>query len=131
MGRGGRVSAAEQERDVFVSYAHENADWVRILAGNLHQSGLELWFDEWDITGGVRLSQRLQDGLASSRAVVLVVSAAAVGKQWWQEEFAAAMAAVIGKTQRLVPVLRDDVTLPPFVASRVYVDFRRADSPDA
>ena len=65
---------------MFVSYAHENADWVRTLAGNLHQSGLEVWFDKWDITGGVRLSERLQEGLASSRAVVLVVSAAAVGQ---------------------------------------------------
>jgi hypothetical protein len=125
------LSTAAQRRDVFVSCAHENADWVRTLAGNLHQSGLEVWFDEWDITGEVRLSQRLQDGLASSRAVVLVVSAAAVGKQWWQEEFAATMAAVIAKTQRLVPVLLDKVTLPPFVAARVYVDFRRADTPDA
>ena len=50
------MSRAEQQRDVFVSYAHENADWVRALAGNLHQLGLEVWFDEWDIVGGVRLS---------------------------------------------------------------------------
>jgi len=59
-----------------------------------------VWFDEWDITAGVRLTQTLQDGLAASRAVVLVVSAAAIGKEWWQEEFNAAMAAVIGGSQR-------------------------------
>src|SRR4051794_38825475 len=119
------------QRDVFVSYAHENADWARPLAANLHESGLEVWFDEWDITAGARLTQTLQEGLASSRAVVLVVSAAAIGKEWWQEEFNAAMAAVIGGSQRLVPVLLDDVALPPFVAGRAYVDFRHVDSPDA
>jgi len=38
---------------------------------------------------------------------------------------------VIAKTQRLVPVLLDDVALPPFVAARVYVDFRRVNSDEA
>jgi hypothetical protein len=119
------------QRDVFVSYAAEDAEWVRILAGNLHASGLTVFFDEWDIAAGARLSQRLQDGLASSRAVVLVVSAAAVKKERWQEEFAAAMAAVTDQRQRLVPVLLDDIALPPFVAARQCADFRQIDSPDA
>jgi hypothetical protein len=120
-----------QRYDAFVSYAHENAEWVRALATNLHRHGLDVFFDEWDIVGGVRLAERLQEGLADSRTVVLVVSAAAVHKEWWKEEFAAAMAGVAAKQQRLVPVLLDDVPLPPFVASRVYVDFRHVDSPDA
>ena len=36
--------------DVFVSYGHEDAEWVRVLAGNLHRAGfdgcgnpLEVW----------------------------------------------------------------------------------------
>jgi hypothetical protein len=115
--------------DVFVSYAHENETWVRVLAENLHQAGLEVFFDQWDVVGGSRLSQRLQQGLESAGAVVLVVSRAAVGKPWWEEEFAAAMAGVVAGVQRLIPVLLDDVTLPPFVASRVWVDFRHLDAP--
>ncbi|MGH4023633.1 MAG: CHAT domain-containing protein, partial [Pseudonocardiaceae bacterium] len=79
--------------------------------------------------GGSLLSQRLQEGLAASNVVVLVVSRAAVGKPWWQEEFAAAMAGVVAGRQRLIPVLLDDVPLPPFVAGRVYVDFRHLDAP--
>ena len=116
---------------MFVSYAAEDAEWVRVLAGNLHACGLEVFFDEWDIAAGARLSQRLQEGLASSRAVVLVVSAAAVKTERWQEEFAAAMAAVTAQRQRLVPVLLDEVGLPPFVAARQCADFRHVDSPDA
>jgi TIR domain len=103
-----------QRWDVFVSYAHEDQAWV--LAENLHRAGREVFFDQWDVVGGNRLSQ--QD-LESAEAVVLVVSRAAVGKQWWQEEFAAAMAGVVAGVQRLIPVLLDDVALPPFVASRV------------
>jgi hypothetical protein len=36
--------------------------------------------------------------------------------------------AVVGK-QRIIPVLLKDAELPPFLAARVYVDFRNADGP--
>lgn len=114
--------------DVFVSYAHEDEAWVRVLAENLHRAGRDVFFDQWEVIGGSRLSERLQQGLESSEAVVLVVSRAAVDKPWWREEFAAAMAGAVAGVQWLIPVLRDDVALPPFVASRVWVDFRQLDS---
>jgi TIR domain/Domain of unknown function (DUF5753) len=97
----------------------------------LRFAGLDVFLDRWEVVGGSRLSQRLQQGLASADVVVLVVSAAAMGKQWWQEEFAAAMAGIVAGHQRLVPVLLDEVALPPFVAGRVYVDFRYVDAPAA
>jgi hypothetical protein len=71
----------------------------------------------------------VQEGLAAD-VVVLVVSAAAVRKPWWQEEFAGAMPAVVAGRQRLIPVLLDEVDVPPFAAGRVYIDFRYVDSPD-
>ncbi len=114
-----------QRWDVFVSYAHEDEQWVQVLADNLHRVGLEVFLDQWEVVGGSRLSQRLQQGLASAD---VVVSAAAVGKPCWQEEFAGAMAGVVAGVQRLVPVLVDEVPLPPFVAGRVYVDFRYVDA---
>jgi hypothetical protein len=120
-----------QRYDAFVSYAHRDATWVQVLAANLHRAGLEVFLDRWEITTGDRLAEQLQRGLARSRAVVLVVSSASVTRPWWQEEFAAAVTAAVDGGQRLVPVLLDDVRLPPFVASRVRVDFRHTDSPDA
>jgi tetratricopeptide (TPR) repeat protein len=117
--------------DAFVSYAHRDAAWVQVLADNLHRAGLDVFLDRWDITTGDRLAEQLQRGLVRSRAVVLVVSSASVTRPWWQEEFAAAVTAAVDGTQRVVPVLLDDVALPPFVASRVRVDFRHSDSPGA
>lgn len=34
--------------DVFVSYGHEDAEWVRVLAGNLHRAGFDVFLDEWE-----------------------------------------------------------------------------------
>ena len=53
------------------------------------------------------------------------------GRGWVNEEFAAAIEGSVRGRQRLIPVLFGEVELPPFVASRLYIDFRYADSPDA
>jgi hypothetical protein len=124
------MSGPGEHWDVFVSYAHDDAVWVQTLADNLHRAGLDVFLDAWEIVPGARLSQRLQEGLAVADVVVLVVSAAAVRKPWWQEEFAGAMPAVVAGRQRLIPVLLDEVDVPPFAAARVYIDFRYIDSPD-
>ena len=35
---------------------------VRVLADNLHRAGRDVFFDRWEVVGGNRLSQRLQQG---------------------------------------------------------------------
>jgi TIR domain len=73
----------------------------------------------------------LQQRLAVSESVVFVVSPGSVGRGWVNEEFAAAIAASVRGRQRVIPVLLGDVELPPFVAGRLYIDFRHTDSPEA
>ena len=78
---------------------------------------------------GDLLAARLQRGLARANCVVLVVSANSLGRGWVEEEYAAAVAGVVAGTLRLIPALLGDVPLSPFVASRLWVDFRAVTSP--
>jgi hypothetical protein len=77
--------------DVFISYARADQDWVRTLATNLHNLGLDIFFDEWEIGPGDVLVHRLDAGLLRSRTGVLVVSPAALARPWVQNEYAAMM----------------------------------------
>ncbi|MGW1966625.1 TIR domain-containing protein, partial [Streptomyces sp. NPDC001935] len=115
--------------DVFVSYAHEDKPWARKLAENLHRLGLDVWLDQWEIAGGELVASRLQDGLAKAGTVVAVVSRHWMDSGWCGEEFAATVTAAVERGQRLIPVLLGEVALPPFLASRLYVDFRHVASP--
>jgi tetratricopeptide (TPR) repeat protein len=117
--------------DAFVSYGHGDAEWVHALAGNLERLGLHAFLDVWELVAGDLIAVRLQQGLEAADAVVFVVSAESVGRGWVNEEFAAAIARAAAGRQRLIPVLAGEVALPAFVASRLYVDFRHADSPAA
>ena len=119
------------QRDVFISYAHADGDWVRTLAENLYQSGLEVFFDEWEMGPGDVLVHKIDQGILTSRNGVLVVSPTSLSRPWVQNEYAAMMNRVIeGKQQKLVPVLLKDAEMPPLLAARLWVDFRTADGPD-
>ncbi|MBT2417276.1 TIR domain-containing protein [Streptomyces sp. ISL-22] len=129
---GGAEAAAGAERfDVFFSYAYDDGDWPKTLAENLEALGLKVWFDRWELVAGQRVATRLQDGLAKADALVAVVSPKWIASEWCQEELSAALTASTDGLQRVIPVLWGEVaTVPPFIASRLFVDFRRVATPD-
>jgi hypothetical protein len=120
--------AEAKQFDAFVSYAHEDEPWAKTLAENLHRLGLEVWLDQWELVGGQWVASQLQDGLAKSETVVAVVTRHWVESRWCAEEFAATVTAAVERGQRLIPALLSEVALPPFIASRLYVDFRHVAS---
>lgn len=130
-----RVEFGDSERvgtsryDVLLSYAHVDREWALVLAQNLERLGLAVWLDQWELVSGQLVALRLQDGLANADVLVPVVSEWWVNAGWVGEEFAAAMAVSAGGPQRVIPVLLGDVALPPFLASRLYIDFRTTSSP--
>ncbi len=121
---------SDEIRDVFISYAHADVVWVRALAENLYQAGLEVFYDEWDIAPGDVLVHKLDEGILKSRNGVLIASHASMSRPYVQEEYAAMMTRAIAGEQRLIPVLLEDVEMPPLLASRVWVDFRNIGGPD-
>jgi tetratricopeptide (TPR) repeat protein len=115
--------------DTFVSYAHEDEPWAKILAENLVRLRLQVWLDQWELVGGQLMASRLQDGLAKADTVVTVVSRHWTESGWCGEEFASAVANSVAGRQRVIPVLLGEVEVPPFIASRLYFDFRHVASP--
>jgi TIR domain len=123
--------AEQAERfDVFVSYGHADTPWVDTLAENLHRADLHVFLDKWEITPGDVLVHQLERGLLHSRTGILVVSPTSVSRPWVRQEYAAMVSRAVAGSQRLIPVLLGDVELPPFAATRVWVDFRGADGPE-
>ncbi|HSG38310.1 MAG TPA: TIR domain-containing protein, partial [Thermoanaerobaculia bacterium] len=116
--------------DVFLSYARADAGQVRRLAENLHNAGLDVFFDEWEIGPGDVLVHRLDHGLLNSRNGVLCVTPTSLSRPWVLEEYAAMVTRAVDRKLRLIPVLLTDAELPPLLASRVWIDLRTADGPE-
>ncbi|MFJ8052524.1 CHAT domain-containing protein [Streptomyces luteogriseus] len=113
--------------DAFICSAPADKRWVRELAGGLTTFGLTLFLDELVITEGDVVIHRIDEGLKSSATGILVCSRAALQTPLVQDEYAAMVTrAQDGAVQRIVPVVIEDVELPPLLAHRGWVDFRRA-----
>lgn len=110
--------------DVFISYARADLGWVTILAENLNELGLRVFFDEWEVAAGDVVTHRLDKGLRESRNGMLVVSPASMTRPWVLEEYAALLTRAVANDLRLIPVLYADAELPSMLATRAWVDLR-------
>jgi tetratricopeptide (TPR) repeat protein len=110
---------------VFISYAHaDDAKWTAKLASDLEQDGFTVFFDRWDITAGDSLVQSLDEGLKSASAGLIIFSRATAESSWVAREYSALAQRMVTGDVRLIPVLRDDVPLPPILSTQVNADFR-------
>lgn len=79
-------------RDIFICHAGEDKDEiVRPMAEAFSQAGISCWYDEAEIRWGDSIVQKVNEGLATSRYVVVVFSPAFVQKNWPQRELNAVL----------------------------------------
>src|SRR5437773_2690820 len=102
--------------DVFLSHGSPDKPWVRSLRDELVKLGLKVFLDEQDLKPGEHWVPRLSDEVFQSRAMVLVLSAATPPERPWVKiEWTSFLAAHGPISGRLIPVLLDQVALPPFL----------------
>jgi hypothetical protein len=97
----------EGMRDIFICHAGEDKDEiVRPMVEAFSQAGISCWYDEAEIRWGDSIVQKVNEGLATSRFVVVVFSPAFVQKNWPQRELNAVLnqEATTGEV-KVLPVL--------------------------
>jgi hypothetical protein len=114
--------------DVFISYSHDDFDWVTEFAERLEREGFRVARDEVILKPGDVLVHAIEQAIRDSADGILVFSQASVASGWVQQEYAALMQRSIEDRMRFIPVVIDDVELPGFAATRYYADFRHATS---
>ena len=91
--------------DVLISHASEDKDdVVRPLAIALRESGLSVWYDEFELRIGDSLRRKIDKGLASSRFGVVVVSKAFFGRGWTEYELDGLVTRAVSGDQILLPI---------------------------
>jgi len=110
---------------VFISYSHENNDFVQKLATNLVRHNTHVWVDTWELNVGDSIVQRVQDAIKSASALLVVLSKASVASEWCKREFSAGLVRELEEKQVIVlPLLLEDCDIPIFLRDKLYADFR-------
>jgi hypothetical protein len=124
--------------DVFLSYNSADRAQVQRIAKKLKRAGLEPWLDKWALIPGGDWQKELARGLADSRACAVFLGTHHLG-DWEHQELGVALNRAAKDSKfRVFPVLLPGVpepfdanSLPPFLATRTWVDFRRPANPQA
>jgi hypothetical protein len=125
---GAATTSGGDNYDVFIAYSHQDRAWVRELVGNLQAKGVSVAYDELVIGPGNVVVHMLDEAIRASASGLLVYSRAAIASRWVAAEYAALMQQAIESGQRFIPVLIEDVPLPPLAESRSRADFSGIDA---
>lgn len=113
--------------DVFISYAHDDLEWVREFTERLGREGIRVARDEVVTEPGTVFLHAIEEAIRDSAHGLLVFSPASVASGWADQEYITLMSRSIEKKQLFIPVLIGAVTidnLPEFARTRYFADFR-------
>ena len=111
---------------IFLCHSSHDKPFVRKLRDDLRSRGLKIWYDEEQILAGNDFLDKIENGIAESKFVIVVLSNNFVKYgPFAKEELKSAFAKQIqiNKT-KVIPVLLDDCEIPFFLKTKAYADFR-------
>ena len=76
---------------MFPEPQHGRQELVRSVAADLTLSGIDVWFDEWEIQAGDTIPGKLNEALAAFDAFVILWSANANRSNWVRQELQTAL----------------------------------------
>jgi hypothetical protein len=114
------VAVAEDssiDRNVFLSYSHDDRAYVDQLANRLNDADVKAWFDH-ELDPGDLFRKKIEQAIDSCVAFVVVLTPASVASTWVQTELSRA----VRKFKPLFPLLRKACDLPIYVEESLLED---------
>ena len=118
------------EKDIFLCHTGAQKPWVEMLAERIEAEpygnrNLATVFDKWDFPKGGNIVLDIEKFIDSARFIGIVVSRAMLQAEWpTLERSIAVWSDVSGARGRVIPLLRENVTLPATLRIRNWIDFR-------
>ena len=111
---------------VFISYGSQDRDMAALLADKLRRTGFDAWLDVAKINAGMSIVTAISKQLAKTDLILVLLSRNSVASPWCRAEYEAALTQEIETgAKRVVPVILDDVAIPPLLASKKRIDLRQ------
>ncbi len=104
---------------IFVSYAHSDNDFVELLKIRLSESNIQTWIDHSSLKAGNDWRVSIDEGIKSSKAVVLVMSPDSLGSHYVTYEWSFAH----GLGKLVIPLMYRQTSLHAKISTLQYLDF--------
>ena len=116
--------AGHDPRQVFISHAHQDAEFAHRLAADLQRAGWRVWIAPDSIHPGERWVEAIGRGLDGSGVFLVVLTPAALGSRWVRKETYDAIDLEVRGEVRFVPLELEACIVPTMWGSYQRVSFR-------
>ena len=100
------------QKQIFISHAHQNAEMAQRLATDLEKEGYAIWIAPDSIRPGEKWAEAISRGLAESGIFLLLLSPAAVQSSWVQMETNVAIQFNSKQVMSIYPLLIENCRPP-------------------
>jgi hypothetical protein len=110
---------------IFISYSHQERDFVDTLSYHLVKAKAHVWVARWELRVGDSLLNRIESAIQSASALLVILSEASTKSEWCRKELTAGLVRELEERRVVVlPVLLEECTVPLFLRDKLYADFR-------
>lgn len=110
---------------IFISYAHEDAEFANMLATKLIERDVNVWLDRWELHVGDSLTQKINLALKEAAFLCVLLSPNSVNSEWCKTEInTALLREQEEKRSILLPVVIADCKIPEVLGEKLCADFR-------
>ncbi|MGM7446898.1 toll/interleukin-1 receptor domain-containing protein [Idiomarina sp. ST20R2A10] len=110
---------------IFISYSHEDKEFVDQLAVQLVHRNINIWLDRWELSIGESIIDKVQDAVDGASALLVILSKSSVVSEWCKKELSSGLLRELEEKRVVVmPVLLEDCDIPLFARGKLYADFR-------
>lgn len=116
---------------IFLSHNSKDKPFVRKLAEDLRKNGHYVWVDEAEIKVGDSLIGKIEEGIENTEYLGVVISSNSNKSEWVIREVRTALnQEIYNKKVKVLPILIENVEMPPFLLDKKYADFTSDDNYD-
>lgn len=89
---------------VFLSYASEDKNTASLIAHTLQANGIDTWWDEWCISAGDSLRQKIDEGLGDCSHFVVLLTPNSIIKPWVNLEIDSGLMLKLKSRAKFIPL---------------------------
>jgi hypothetical protein len=113
----------------FISYAHEDQEFMLALAEPLKDQGLDIYYDQVVLNIGDSLIRKISEQIADGDFLIAIVSPDSAKSEWCQKELSlAATQGINQKRVKVLPVRVRGAAMPPMFEDTFWGDGDRDDA---
>lgn len=109
---------------LFISYSHQDQNFVKKLARDLKKHGINVWIDFQEIKVGDSIIEKINEAIENNNYLAIVLSPHSVNSHWVRRELAAGLIKELEKKSVVIlPILARKCKIPPVISDKVYANF--------